>query len=281
LTEQHLQSQLSPGMHLAYEIHGQGPKPLLFLHGFGADRTTWHDLLSLLPYDMYRCYIVDLKGCGDSSKPRDDRYGIAAQARLILEWLAILKLSGVTLIGHSFGAAIALMVTLSLLDAEDRTTISRLVILDGACYPQQLPRFMRLLRYPFAEQLLALVPRQLIADYSLRGTFHNQQLVTPIHRQRYAHFLAPPGTYYSLTTTVRQLLITDYSAAIDRYCTLNLPSLVIWGEKDRIVRPELGRRLAATLPNARLIIIPDCGHNPHEELPDVTAAHLAGFLASQ
>ncbi|MBM4295508.1 MAG: alpha/beta hydrolase, partial [Deltaproteobacteria bacterium] len=60
--------------------------------------------------------------------------------------------------------------------------------------------------------------------------------------------------------------------------SLSVPALIIWGEQDEILPMEHGRRLARALPNSRLVILPECGHNPMEEKPRETLREVRQFL---
>ena len=64
----------------------------------------------------------------------------------------------------------------------------------------------------------------------------------------------------------------------DRLHRIKVPTLMLWGEADRIATPDYGRRYAALVPGARFEIIPGAGHFPHLERPAVVHEHLAGFL---
>ncbi len=64
----------------------------------------------------------------------------------------------------------------------------------------------------------------------------------------------------------------------DRYRTLDLPTLILWGEKDAWIPVEQGERLAALIPNARLMRMPEAGHLVQEDAPEAVIAALLGFL---
>src|SRR5574341_573477 len=66
--------------YINFKICGSGPLNLVLLHGFAASLETWNDVLPFFPKDTFRIYLVDLKGAGFSSVPRDDDYSIKANA---------------------------------------------------------------------------------------------------------------------------------------------------------------------------------------------------------
>lgn len=262
-----------------YEITGRGPTPLVFLHGFAAALTTWHDIAPLFPETRYRLYLLDLKGYGFSSKPRDDGYSLEEQAEIVVSFLEAQGISGAVLVGHSVGGTIALLAWLKARDIGRPELIARLVLIACAAYPQRLPRMMRILRKPLVGPLLLhLVPPRLIVKYTLPRVYYDHATITAERIERYVRCYDRRGIAYSLAKSARQLPRQDKSLQLPDYGSVSAPTLIIWGEKDRIIRPERGRRLAEAMPDARLEIVPLSGHNPHEERPERTCAIIRGFL---
>jgi pimeloyl-ACP methyl ester carboxylesterase len=100
------------------------------------------------------------KGAGESPKPYDHRYSMFEQAELIYRFIHQNDLHQVTLVGHSFGGGVALLVALRLTQQEP-SRLSRLILLDTIAYPQKLPGVIRMLRMPVLGWLgLHLIPDQ-------------------------------------------------------------------------------------------------------------------------
>ena len=130
---------------LAYREEGHG-KPVLLIHGLGTNSYSWRHLWPVLAKD-HRVISVDLKGFGRSDKPFDDFYSVSDQARLVSQFMENMALRDVTVVGHSFGGGVALMMAL------DRRSgaagrIKRLVLLNSIAYPQKIPSFFKVLRTP-------------------------------------------------------------------------------------------------------------------------------------
>ncbi|HKZ18054.1 MAG TPA: alpha/beta fold hydrolase, partial [Geobacteraceae bacterium] len=134
----------SPNVSINYEIDGHGEVPLVFVHGFAASLVTWHDIRRLFPKDRFRLFLLDLKGFGFSSKPQDGGYSIFDQADIVIAFIKALGLSNTILIGHSFGGSIALQVALKSTRDHNGSHIGKLIVLNSAAYPQQLPLLMRI-----------------------------------------------------------------------------------------------------------------------------------------
>jgi len=233
----------------------------------------------LFPTDRYSLYLLDLKGFGFSSKPRDGRYSIEEQAAIVTAFLERQGLSHVVLAGHSLGGGIALLIYLQAMDAGKRSLIDRLVLVDPATYPQRLPRVMRWLRTPLlGRAILHLLPLRFMVRFALEHVFYDHRAITEGRIARYMTCFGRRGIVPVFIATCRQLDPDRYAHLPDRYPTIAVPTLILWGEHDRIISPRHGEKLHAAIPGSRLVVIPGCGHNPHEELPAQTYRAIDDFL---
>lgn len=262
---------------LAYQERGRG-EPLLLIHGFGASIYTWRHLAPLLA-QRYRVVALDLKGFGDSDKPLDDKYSLYDQAKLVRQFMDKLGLEEVTLIGHSFGGGVALILALEDEGAQ-RRRVKRLVLLDTIAYRQDIPIFLRLLQHPALAQFgMTVVPTEIQTHAALRFAYYDNSKATYEDALAYARPLKSPGARHALIRTVQQILPEDVDAVSERYSRLTLPVQLIWCEHDRIVPLEIGWRLQGDLPNADFHMLRECGHLPQEELPLETRRVIEHFLA--
>jgi pimeloyl-ACP methyl ester carboxylesterase len=279
--------QVSPAFHqvredgkpvrLAVREAGRG-KPILMIHGLGASSYTWHAIAPKLA-KTHRVIALDLKGFGASDKPLDDAYSISDQARLVEDYIARNDLRGVTLVGHSFGGAVAMAVALD--DAErPRRRIDRLVLIDSLAYKQPVPFFFRVLRTPLIGELgMSLIPADVQIARALAVAYYHDDRVKDETIATYAGPLQSEGGKHALLRTVESLMNEDADAFAARYRTLKTPALLIWCAHDRIVPMRFGKRLAKDLPNAKIDIIEECGHIPQEEEPEETLAAIQNFAA--
>lgn len=262
-----------------YELRGDGPTPVVFLHGFAAGLITWEDIRPLFPVASFRLYLLDLKGFGFSSKPRDSRYTPEDQANVVISFMKAQKLHHVVLIGHSLGGGIALLAIRQGEAEGARELIDRLILIDCAAYPQQLPRMLRWLRIPvLGKAILHFLPVRVMVFYTLIHIFHDRKGVTPERIARYVTCFGREGIDHVFIETCRSLIPDRYRTMPDFYRTIAIPTLIIWGGEDRIISSLNGKRLQSDIPGSRLAIIADCGHNPHEERPAETFAAIAEFL---
>jgi len=259
------------------ECHGESGPPIVLLHGFGANGFTWNRWAPKLT-GTHRLVVVEMKGAGSSPKPRGEDYGPEEQARLLHRLILQKGLEGITLVGHSLGGGIALL-TAFLLLAERPGLLKRLVLIAPASYRQTIPPFIRLAARPVLGALtLRLVPKDFLMHQALKMTYHDTKLITASQIQAYAGPLRTPSGRYALARMARQIIPDNMESYVNRYPQLEVPTLLIWGRQDRIVPLGLGERLVQDLPDARLEVLDECGHIPHEEKPEESFTLLQRFI---
>jgi pimeloyl-ACP methyl ester carboxylesterase len=261
---------------LYYEEQGKGP-PLLLIHGFGASTFTWRFVAPELA-KTHRVIAVDLKGFGQSDKPFDERYSVVDQAELLAQLIEEKDLRNLTLVGHSFGGGVALLLALQANQRLDGR-ITKLVLLDSIAYPQQIPVFFRLLDVPLVSQIgVRLVPPTVQTRVALEIAYFDDSKIDAAEIETYAAPLKTAAGKHAMIHSARQILPEDIAQLSESYKAIELPTLILWCDHDRIVPLEVGLRLRRTLPNSTLRLVEDCGHMPQEEQPASTLALIKGFI---
>lgn len=262
---------------LFYEEKGQG-SPILLIHGFGASTYTWRRIAPPLA-ETHRVIAVDLKGFGQSDKPFDERYSIFDQAELLKQLIVGNDLRDLTLVGHSFGGGVALLLAL---DDDPRLEgrISKLVLLDTIAYAQDIPVSFRMLNMPVVSHLgVRMLPPAVQARLALRIAYLDNSKIEDEEVEMYAAPLRTAAGKHAIIHSARQIIPEGLEEISERYKTITVPTLIGWCDHDRIVPLDVGLKLRRTLPNAHLKIIDDCGHMPQEEQPEATLELIQGFLA--
>jgi pimeloyl-ACP methyl ester carboxylesterase len=237
------------GIHLAYTDSGCG-SPLLFLHGFGASSYSWRYLIEWFSA-QYRTLSIDLKGFGVSDKPRGSDYSLKAQSDSIKRFIEEKQLENVVLVGHSFGGGVALLTHLAMKDS-GRDAIKQLILLDSMSYPQALPFFIQFLRTPVLNKLsLALLSNKFSTRIILKLAFFDRSKITEEMVNTYATYSRRKGSHHALIMTAYQIIPADMRSITQKYKSINIPVLVIWGEQDNIVPLSIGQRLSRDIPNAQ------------------------------
>jgi pimeloyl-ACP methyl ester carboxylesterase len=261
---------------LYVEEQGKGA-PVLLIHGFGASTYTWRHVAPELA-KTHRVIAVDLKGFGQSDKPFDSRYSVFDQAELLAQLIVDKDLRNLTLVGHSFGGGIALLLAL---EANERLEgrITKLVLLDSIAYPQNIPVFFRLLDVPLVSRLgVSMIPPSVQTRVALRIAYFDDSKIDQDEVDAYAAPLRTAAGKHAIIYSARQIVPDGLAEISERYKTIELPTLILWCDHDRIVPLEMGLKLRRTLPNSTLRLVEDCGHMPQEEQPESTLKLLQGFL---
>lgn len=266
---------------LAVETHGARAGPdaetFLLLHGYGASSFSWRSWAAPLARRGH-VVLVDLKGFGSAPKPDDDAYGPHDQADLVHHLILRRSLTNLTLVGHSLGGGVALLLALRLLQ-ERPTRLHRLVLLAAAAYQQRLPPFVWFARRPrLGSFLLRSLGARFVVNKALRRAVYDPASVTPGQVEGYARPLAGAAARRALFRAGRRVLPEDLDEIVARYPSIDVPTLLLWGRQDPVIPLSIGERLAAALPDARLAVLDRCGHLPAEERPEDSVRILEAFL---
>ncbi len=262
-------------------FHESGPAPegelFLLVHGYGGSSYTWHHWLPALAR-RGRVLQVDMKGFGGAPKPDDGRYTPADLAELLFRLILEQDLRRVTLVGHSLGGGLSLLTALRLVDAGESRLV-RLVLIATPAYRQKLPPLVPLSRTPRLSQTLArVVGIERIVSYVLRTIVFDTSAITKEQVRAYSVGLESEGGLRAAMDVGRTILPDDLDAIARRYPEIDIPTLLLWGDRDRVIPLRIAHRLAEDLPQAHLYVIEECGHIPPEERPDEAFAALAAFL---
>jgi pimeloyl-ACP methyl ester carboxylesterase len=256
---------------VAYDVLGDGPAVVL-LHGTPSWSYLWRNVARGLA-GRFAVHVCDLLGYGTSEKREDQDVSIAAQTKLVAELLDVLELEEPHIAGHDFGAAITLR--LMLLDAR---RFRRVALCDAvAIAPWITPFSVHVQQHLDAFQTVPEhIHRELIAAH-LRTAIARD--MSDAELEPYLRpWLGPIGqaAYY------RQVAQFDesYTREIEpRYDEIDAPTLVLWGEQDRWLAPEFGRRLAEAIPGAELEYIPNAGHFLPEDQPGAVVEALTRWFS--
>ncbi len=260
------------GVRLRYVDRGQrqGP-PVVLVHGFASAIETWSGVIDALE-ENHRVVALDLMGFGWSDRPDRD-YSPEAQAALLLGLLDQLGVGHAAFVGHSWGSSVVLATALT---APERVT--RIALYDAWVFDAQLPSFFRWSFLPGLGEVLFATFYGQRADESLLRAFHDPRVVDEAFVEAVEAALERPGTKAAALAAARgQASLANLEA---RYGQVEVPALLLWGREDQIAPLHFGERLAATLPNARLVVYPHCGHFPTIEARAASTRELAEFLAA-
>ncbi len=253
---------------LVYSEYGKQDNPiLLFLHGFGENRHTWRFLVPRLGIN-YHLIMVDLKGFGDSPKPKDDYYSVYDQANIVNEFIKEKKLKNITLVGRSFGGGVSLVLALLQHDKLIEKRVDKLILIDSMSYKQNLPSMLRDLKIPIIGYLgIHLLSNKYMAKEAYKYAFYNNNLI-PKNSIKYSSiYLSFPRAKYAYLKTVNQLVPDDIDSMEKRYSEITLPTLILWGKEDVSIHVNKGYRLHRDIKNSSIKVFNHAGHMLQEEIP--------------
>jgi pimeloyl-ACP methyl ester carboxylesterase len=217
--------------------------PLLIAHGYNGAADYWfpHTVPALA--EERRVIVLDLPGNGLSGKMQT--HTLEDYVRFIHNFLDVMGIERVDLLGHSMGGQIGVAAV-----AHDAARFRKLVLVDSAGLPE-------LIRWEW------LAPLKMITDSSVWQVRYYPTFVKIGLRAR----------------TSREGLRILRKESIARHLSgLNLPTLIVWGSRDRVVPLEHGAHMAQLIPNARLAIIRGAGHMPFYEKPKECNSIVLSFL---
>jgi pimeloyl-ACP methyl ester carboxylesterase len=251
---------------------------VIALHGFAETSYTWRPLVGPISAQN-ELYLFDLKGHGRSPKPRDDRYAPEDQAALVHEFIVRENLTNVTLMGHSMGGGIALLLAARLI-AERPDRLASLVLVASVSYPQSVTAIPRIFGVGMlAEAALHMLPPDLVVRTALRGAYYDSAKMTEAEVEAYKVNLADHDGIHAMVTVARHVIPHDIEPALARIDASGVPALLVWGRQDHYVPLSAARRLHARLKHSRLWALDECGHIPHAECTERVAPAVGAFLA--
>jgi pimeloyl-ACP methyl ester carboxylesterase len=259
-------------VHVRDEGAPHDPTPIVLLHGTGASLHTWDGWARRLRRD-HRVVRFDLPGFGLTGPTPDGVYSIERYVETVIAVADRLGIERFVLAGNSLGGYAAWAT--AVLHPE---RIDRLILVDAAGYPvqsQSVPLAFRIARMPVLGPLLGQgLPRSVI-ERSVRDVYGDPSKVTPELVDRYFDLATRTGNRAALVARFEQ---TQPGRLAGRVPELRVPTLILWGGKDRLIPLENGERFAREIPGGRLVLFDGLGHVPQEEDPDGTVAAVLQFL---
>jgi len=258
------------GVRVRYVDRGDRNAPVVVLiHGFASSLDTWNTVMPVLEKKGFRVVALDLKGFGWTDRPEGD-YSPQAQAKLVYGLLDQRGVTSASFVAHSWGASVALAASL-----QDPSRVSRLALYDAWVYEEQLPTFFHWARADgVGETMFALWYKER-PDDKMAQAFYDPKLVTEKLVEEVEAALDRPGTVAAALAAVRGQRYVDLQR---KYRTIKKPVILLWGREDQVTQLRFGERLSKELPDAKLVVYPQCGHFPMIEADSASTADLATFL---
>ncbi len=263
------------GLDVRFERRGHGPA-LVLVHGLLGYSFSWRHVVE--PFSQEReVFTLDMPGSGFSQcSPTTDAHLSAAAGRL-LKFLDVMGIGACDLVGSSYGGATALF-----LAATHPDRLRTLMLVSPANPWSRIGRKrIALLGLPTAGFLFPLVGRRIrpLHRYSIRRMYGDPQRLSADTLRGYSLPLAREGVFEHAVQIARNW--HSDMAELKRVLpgAANIPTLIIWGSKDRLVEPSSAQVLNRHLKNSRVIVMEGAGHLPYEECPEEFVSLVNAFLA--
>ena len=257
------------GNRWVYLEGGEGP-PLVLVHGFGGDKDNWTRVArSLTPH--YRVIIPDLLGAGDSDKPLDRDYDIFSQAQGLRGFVHAMGPKRIHIGGNSMGGAISAVYAARWADEVDSVWLLN----PGGVKTEARSEMRQMLEAGKDNPLVVETAddiRRLMQFTMSNPPPLPDRIATAIGKRALERRAMNDHIFPQLATS-EELVMAAAPAIL-------APTLIVWGEQDRVLHPDGAVVLNKRIPNSRVIMMPDTGHLPMIEFPEQTAQDYLEFRAA-
>lgn len=263
-------------IHTRYWTSGDKGTTVILLHGIGSCVETWTYNINVLA-QHHRVYAVDLVGAGRSDKP-PATYSLTYLAQFVKDFMDALSIEGACLVGNSLGGGVALQFALNF-----PQKVEKLVLVNSLGLGKEITFTLRLATLPFVGKLFS--PTRSGTALALKQTVYDPKLIYDEWVELYYQIATLPGAWQAtlaiINTNINLFGVRTevYKAIVDRLATITAPTLVFWGQQDRLLPVAHAAVATKGLPSARLHIFDPCGHWPQFERSEEFNTLVLEFLS--
>ena len=251
---------------------------MLLVHGFGTCAFVWRNVGPSIALANCTGFAVDLFGYGESDRPFDANYDIAAQAEYLDRALTALRVSRATVVGLDLGAAVALRLAATQPDRVEKLILVNPIAFDSVPADDVKSLQKNTARFALRVSRGVLGAAPLMRELLQKGVADPARMPETLVARYLAPYVGRDGV--------------DHLLRISRYITgepleeINLralphPTLVIWGDKDPWANGRVGDQLANTIGGSKLVHLPQAGRLVPEDVPDVLNQLLLDFIGAR
>ncbi|MFM0000665.1 alpha/beta hydrolase [Paraburkholderia dipogonis] len=265
------------GADVHYVDEGSG-ELIVMIHGFASSLHTWNRVADELRRE-HRVIRLDLPPFGVTGPLRPgsgeiETMNLPTYRRFIDTFLQALGISRATFIGNSLGGLIAWDYAV-----RHREAVERLVLIDSAGFPMKLPIYIALFNSALVRVSSPWLLPEVIVKSAVRNVYGDPRKIDAVTLRRYVEFFHGEDTRTAIGKMVPTLDFKDVDTDVLK--TLDVPTLVLWGAKDRWIPTAHAAEFASRIPGAKSIMYPGLGHIPMEEAPERVMADLRAFLGTR
>ena len=262
------------GMSVHYRDEGNQNDtiPVILIHGTGASLHTWEGWVRELKPE-HRVIRLDLPAYGLTGPNPTGDYSQDFYTEFINHFMTELRIKKCILGGNSLGGAITWVYALKYPEK-----VKKMILVDAGGYPMQsksVPIAFQIARIPVIKNLFKYVTPRSIVEKSVMNVYAQKEKVTPELIDRYFELSLRTGNREAFLNRINQNILTDNYLKIK---TLQMPTLIIWGDKDLLIPLDVAEKFHRDLPNDTLVVFKNLGHTPMEENTHETVAVVKEFL---
>lgn len=272
-----LRVPVGPGsLHVAR--YGLGGQAVLLVHGFGTDSFVWRNIGPSIALANFTAFAVDLFGYGESDRPFDGEYGIAAQAEYLDRALTALRVPRATVVGLDLGGAVALRFA-----AAHPERVEKLVLVNPVAFDDIPAEDVKSLqkntaRHAFRISRGVMGAAPLMRDLLRKSVSDPANMPEPLVGRYMAPYVGRDGVDHLLR--IARFVGKDDMDEIDLRA-LPHQTLVVWGDRDPWVSAKVGEQLANTIGGSRLVRLPTAGRLVPEDNPEMLSNLLLDFIGAR
>ncbi|MBD2200654.1 MULTISPECIES: alpha/beta fold hydrolase [Calothrix] len=268
------------GLNIRYLTAGDTELPLVLLHGVGDSAVDWSWVVSTLG-TRHRVIAPDFPGSGDSAKPQRE-YSREFLTQFLADFLNTLEIQRAVLVGNSLGGLIALHYALS-----NPERVAGLVLVDSMGFSQLVNPALSNLTIPWYGELAIawsktpLGAKQRAWSRAALLFAHPSKVPSTWIAEQERLGLVPGFLEANLSILRSQVSVVGQRQIIlDSLPQIQMPTLVVWGTNDYVLPNYQAQDAVKRLQQGHLALIPDCGHLPQVERPELFTDAVNHFLAS-
>jgi pimeloyl-ACP methyl ester carboxylesterase len=269
-------AKLEPGLRVHYRDEGKQDGPVLVLiHGSNASLHTWEQWVGILGKD-YRIISLDLPGHGLTGNNPAGVYDSASYVRVVERLLSKLNVDKAVIGGNSMGGGVSWAYAL-----EHPEKVEALLLVDASGQPYarsgKTPLGFRLMRMPVIKEAARFIAPRSIFESSVKTSMSVQSEIDDKLIDRYWELNRYPG---NRNATMQRFSNSKsmVPGTKERLSTIKVPVLILWGAEDNLIPVTAAKWFAEAMPQAKLIIHPNVGHIPMEEIPQKSANDVKIWL---
>ena len=271
-------AELEPGLRVHYRDEGKrNGRVLVLIHGSNASLHTWEPWVAILGRN-YRIISLDLPGHGLTGKNPAGVYDNTSYVGVVDRLLTKLNVDKAVIGGNSMGGGVSWLYAL-----EHPAKVEALLLVDASGQPYaksgETPLGFRLMRMPVIKEAARFIAPRSIFESSVKTSMSVQSKIDDKLIDRYWELNRYPG---NREATMQRFASPKSMAPStqERLSTIKVPVMILWGAEDNLIPVTSAKWFAQALPQAKLVIYPEVGHIPMEEIPEKSANDVNMWLGS-